>query len=180
MKNKIANTLMKLMKTYPYEDITVSMLCKEVPVSRPTFYNNFLNKDDVVMWFIQNDFMKNSFPIFKFHLNERGVQTFFSYIKNNKNFYLQLYHYDDGKLLFHSLTKAYIHSLDFKEEFSKKVKKESYRIDPVVFQKYSSSAIATIIVYWIQNNMTIPEEKISKDLYIMIENSLGNVRDYYL
>ncbi len=180
MKNNITKALIKLMKKCPYEDITVSMICKEVPASRVTFYNYFHNKDDVIMWFIQEDFMKNSFPIFKFHLNERGVKTFFSYLKNNKDFYQQIYYYDNGKLLFQSLTQAYGHSLEFIEEFSKIVEKKNYRIDPIIFQKYSSSGIAAVVIYWIQTNMTIPEEEISKDLYVMIENPLGYVRDYYL
>lgn len=35
-------------------------------------------------------------------------------------------------------------------------------------------------MYWIKGGMSIPEKVIAKELYLMMEEPLGIVRDYYL
>ncbi len=53
-------------------------------------------------------------------------------------------------------------------------------INPEVFFQYSSSGIAAVVIYWIKQNMQIPEATIARELYLMMEEPLGIVRDYRL
>lgn len=53
-QEKIAETLMKLMETNDFSDITVAELCAWSNVSRGTFYNNFTSKEDVISLISQN------------------------------------------------------------------------------------------------------------------------------
>lgn len=47
-KNEITDALLQLMKTFPYNEITVKQIILESHVARKTFYRNFLSKDDVL------------------------------------------------------------------------------------------------------------------------------------
>ena len=47
-KKEITDTLLQLMDTYSYNDITVKQIILESQVARKTFYRNFLSKDDVL------------------------------------------------------------------------------------------------------------------------------------
>lgn len=47
-KNEITNTLLHLMKSFPYHEITVKQILMESHVARKTFYRNFSSKDDVL------------------------------------------------------------------------------------------------------------------------------------
>lgn len=47
-KQEITDTLLRLMQTYPYNQITVKQIILEAHVARKTFYRNFLSKDDVL------------------------------------------------------------------------------------------------------------------------------------
>ena len=47
-KKEITDTLLQLMKTIPYDEITVKQIILESHVARKTFYRNFLSKDDVL------------------------------------------------------------------------------------------------------------------------------------
>lgn len=47
-KNEITNTLLHLMKSLPYNEITVKQVLIEAHVARKTFYRNFTSKDDVL------------------------------------------------------------------------------------------------------------------------------------
>jgi len=47
-KSEICRALMELLRTTPYEKLTVCRVCGAAGVSRPTFYKNFKTMDDVV------------------------------------------------------------------------------------------------------------------------------------
>lgn len=180
MKTLIANTLIELLELYSYKEISVRVICEIVPISRPTFYNHFQNKDNVAMWFVREDFMKNCFPVFQYHLKEKGVETYFHYLKKHKNFYLRLYEYDDGVFLKQCLENAYLHAFDYRDQFSLSVDKKKGTINPEIFTRYSIGGISSIIIYWIEKKMEIPVETIAYEMYLMMEQSMTYVRDYYL
>lgn len=180
MKLLIANALIELLDRHPYKEINVCVICEIIPISRPTFYNYFRNKHDVVKWFIQDDFIKNCFPVFQCHLKEKGVQTYFHYLKSHKNFYKRIYEYDNGIMLKQYLEAAYISAFDHLNDFSLDVEQKKGSINPDVFIRYSVGGISSVIVYWVENNMEISEECMASDLYLMMEQPMGYVRDYYL
>lgn len=45
---RIEDALVKLMQETPYENVSVTVICKEAGISRPTFYKNFNDKDEVI------------------------------------------------------------------------------------------------------------------------------------
>ncbi len=53
-KKEITDTLLRLMSTYSYNDITVKQIILESRVARKTFYRNFLSKDDVLNAYIDS------------------------------------------------------------------------------------------------------------------------------
>ncbi len=52
----ISCALLRLMEAGPYAGITVSLLCREAGVSRPTFYSLFGSKDDVVAYMLRESY----------------------------------------------------------------------------------------------------------------------------
>ena len=53
-QNQIANTLLSLMKEKPYDEISVSELCRCAGISRQTFYSLYQSKENVVIRILQN------------------------------------------------------------------------------------------------------------------------------
>lgn len=51
-KKEITDALLKLMKKYPYNEISVKQIVLETDLVRKTFYRNFSSKDDVLESFI--------------------------------------------------------------------------------------------------------------------------------
>lgn len=45
---RIEDALVRLMQDTPYESVSVTAICKEAGISRPTFYKNFDDKDEVI------------------------------------------------------------------------------------------------------------------------------------
>ena len=53
---RIARTLLSLMERKPFSSITVSELCREAGVSRPTFYSLFGSMEDVVLYILKESY----------------------------------------------------------------------------------------------------------------------------
>ena len=53
-QDQIANTLLTLMKDKPYDEISVSELCRCAGISRQTFYSLYQSKENVVIRILQN------------------------------------------------------------------------------------------------------------------------------
>lgn len=177
MKSKIAQSMFDLMKNYPYREISVRIICEAVPVSRPTFYHHFHNKEALIKWIVKQDYFENAVPLFRHHLRATGVQGFFTYVERYKPFYRNLYLFDQGHLLFDSLVYAYDSAVDISSSYSLPSSKEMKRINPDVYRRYSTTGIAAVVTYWVEHDMVIPIENIAGDLYLMIGNPLAVVRD---
>lgn len=177
MKNKIADTMYGLLELYPYRDVSIRVICESVPISRATFYHHFKNKDGLAAWMVKRQYYENAIPLFRHHLKELGVQSFFTYIKSNQSFYQRLYEHDQGRLLFHCLSAAYNSGVDLSGSYSRPARLALPPIDPEVYRRYSTTGIAATVTYWIEGGMAIPIEKIAGDLHLMMDNPLGTVRD---
>ena len=53
-QDQIASTLLALMKEKPYDEISVSELCRCAGISRQTFYSLYQSKENVVVRILQN------------------------------------------------------------------------------------------------------------------------------
>lgn len=51
-KQRIADALIRLLKTIPYNEITIQMITQEADVSRMAFYRNFESKDQIIRYYI--------------------------------------------------------------------------------------------------------------------------------
>jgi hypothetical protein len=177
VKSSIAKALYELLEVFSYKDINIRVICETVPISRPTFYYHFTNKDSLVKWMFQQDFQNNAVPLFKYHLKEIGVQSFFTYIQQNKLFYQRIYEYDNGMLFFDSLIAAYDSGTDVVDSYSLPSSHPYPKINPEIYRRYSNTGIASVVTYWVQNDMSIPIDKMANDLFLMMGNSLEVVRD---
>lgn len=179
MKNQIAETLIRLLDDHPYSEITVTMICGSVPVSRTAFYRYFRDKEDVLFYFVSSEYLEKCFPIFRFHLQEKGTVCFFSYILESKERYRKLCEIDKGILLYRALKAAYRIGFERRREYSLPVPVKKRSFDPEVFFEYATSGIAAVVIRWIREGMQIPPEQIAEDLFIMLSEPLGVVRDHY-
>lgn len=53
-KKWLAESLIRLMQTKPYEDITISEIAKNADLARRTFYRAFTSKNDIIAYIVEN------------------------------------------------------------------------------------------------------------------------------
>jgi len=179
-QNAIATTFCNLLLDYPYDKITIKSICDQTPVNRSSFYYHFESKEKLVEWICLQDFMKYCLPYFSIHTDNISTKSFFNYIKRKKAFYLPVAKVKDGQLLQNCLAVSYAKAALFVNEYGNLTKNELRKIDSRVYHRYSAAGIASVVLFWIQQEMAIPIEDIAYDLRVMLTNSLENVRDNYL
>lgn len=84
-RREIRNTFLDLLKDYPYEKITIKLLCEQAYIARPTLYAHYNSIQDVLIDCVDNKFEKtnvaNSFKVF----NEEAFKAYFAFIRDNQH-----------------------------------------------------------------------------------------------
>ena len=182
MKDRIANTLVELMKTTRYADISIRMLCDATPVSRNAFYYHFESKQQLLEWACIRNYQKYCLPYHKFTEGGVSSKTMFEYILRFKDFYKSIYDVDGGVLLHHCFMVAHISGTDVEhvKEYTTLLNSAVRKINKEVYLRYATSGLASVLVYWVENDCSIPIEAIAKDLQVMLTIPLTDVRDKYV
>ena len=98
-KNRLANAMKECMKTTPVEKITVKQITEKCGLTRKTFYQNFLDKYDLINWCFDKLLMKS------FEHMGRGKTVYdalvrkFTYIQEEQAFFKAAFRYDEQNSL---------------------------------------------------------------------------------
>ncbi|MDR1940491.1 MAG: TetR/AcrR family transcriptional regulator [Clostridiales bacterium] len=153
----IADSLVGLMYNgEAYPDITITDICKKANVVRKTFYRNFENKDDVVIYILEK-----VFRIFAsgFNVDGMSISEIFSKVYNFLSVYdkhLAVFYKND---LFRFAYKRLVEFIVSENLFSKlnipNVKERYYKYIPA----HVASFLITTVEVWIDSGFAdTPEE----------------------
>lgn len=89
-QHMISDALFSLMKRKPFQQITVTEICKEAAIGRKTFYRNFELREDVIKF--QLDLMCEEYKKELAALSlEQYLFHHFAYIQKNADYFIVLY-----------------------------------------------------------------------------------------
>lgn len=171
-KNDITNTLLQLMKTFPYNEITVKQIILESHVARKTFYRNFISKDDVLNSYIDSIMYQyvQSLQQMEGCQLSNILDIIFNFCIQYQNFLFLL---RDNNLMYLLLEKWNT----FIPIIHNQIAGDNY----VMFQSFSSKQISYIIAFnigavwniimkWIENDMNDTPEHLKKTLLEYLNN----------
>ena len=75
------------MRNHPFEKITIKMITDEAGVIRPTFYNYFCDKYEVVEWIFNEYIIEKVRAMFEQKMYTEGLKLLFVCMKNDCAFY---------------------------------------------------------------------------------------------
>lgn len=171
-KKEITDTLLQLMKTYPYKEITVKHIILESQIARKTFYRNFNSKDDVLNSYIDcvmNQYVQSLQDIPSCQLSNI-LNTIFSFCLQNRDLLFQL---RDNELC-HLLLKKWnvfipmIHSQVVSENHPMFKSITPEQIDYVL--AFNVGAVWNVIMEWIEQDMEDSPETIKATLLKYLNN----------
>lgn len=171
-KKEITDTLLQLMNTYSYNDITVKQIILESQVARKTFYRNFLSKDDVLDAYIDNIMHQYIYSLQQLPNCQLSniLDVIFTFCFQNQELLIKL---KDNNLMYLLLHKWNI--------FIPMIHNQIVSPDHPMFQSFSSEqvdyiiafnigAIWSVIMKWIEHDMKETPDAIKTTLLKYLAN----------
>ncbi len=160
----LGDALYDLMLEKPFEQISVTDICRKAMVHRTTFYKHFEDKYQLLRML----FLEEAQKFEKIHLNDgettkeyyrRVIFHMFEYVALYKDFFIQRVGNKENIFmanLLHTTISSYLKK-SFQAAEEKTGQKEAVPIQ-IMAQFYTGAAIA-LIMWWIENDMRVSIEK---------------------
>lgn len=151
VKEILADSLLQLCKQYPLESITIKQLLQTAHVSKQTFYNHFLDKNDLIQYIYQHKIIPD------FDDPGRKISFYDSMVKTFEN--MKEYHYFMKPALLmegQNCLKDYIfeHCKEFDLAFHQKLYGDKPMPDALRFAtEYHATASSSMSISWILSDM---------------------------
>lgn len=171
-KRILTETLLRLMKQYPYHEITVKHIILESGISRKTFYRNFLSKDDILNSYIDTilyQYLQAIKEQAKYSLLQM-LDIIFSFCENNRDLLFLL---RDNNLLYLPLLKLNRLLPIEHTKITRNIPEQNSDTTSVLSQYivfFNIGGIWNIIVGWIENDMQDNTTDIKKSIIYYLQN----------
>ena len=180
VKNEIdvllAKSLKELAAEKPIEKITIKEITNRAGVIRPTFYNHFQDKYELMEWIIHTELLEPiRDTVHELKVSETMV-ALLDAIREDKVFYNKAVRME-GVVTFDEILHKCL-----KEEFlgiiqnrlSEDVEKYKWLTPNLIATLYTQS-LCYIIVSWIKGRMTVPPEEIAEAFGYMMVHSVKDI-----
>lgn len=148
-KEMIANGLLSLMKIYPYDDITITQICREAKVVRQTFYRNFEFKVDILEFYFDKIFEQYIENHFETEIDMYDqLKSFFEYLVEYKDFLLLI----EKNNLFFLLNKTLAKNISNFTKVPTLMKIINESKQGVYVLDFITSTVYSILSIWVKNN----------------------------
>lgn len=152
-KALIGESLKVLMRNHPFEKITIKMITDEAGVIRPTFYNYFCDKYEVVEWIFNEYIIEKVRAMFEQKMYTEGLKLLFVCMKNDCSFYRKAFEIT-GQNAFTDIIRNSLHNL-FLSEMSE-IYIENQTNNPLVTAElvaaFYANSLSNLLQMWIQSN----------------------------
>ncbi len=172
----LADSLKELAKTRPIDKITIKEITDKAGVIRPTFYNHFQDKYELLEWIIREDLIEPAKPLFDNGLLREGLTFIFTAMENEKEFYEKAVRLE-GQNSFKEMLRALVMEL-IMQHMNQEGIREKFAYDwitPEAVAKYFSYMACGVALQWIENGMKVPIAELVDVYMIMAQKSLVEI-----
>lgn len=161
----LMDSFKKLVMTIPVEKITIKDITDEAGVIRPTFYNHFQDKYEVVERIIEEDILLPVKPLLENEMLHEAMVLIFTNILKDKGFYCRISGME-GQNSFSSIVNGSIRKwiLDFITEKVGTKKFKSAWLTPERVADYYAWSMSFVVLEWISSGMPISPGEVA-DIY---------------
>lgn len=176
IKEALADSFKSLMLEYPFEKITVKKITDGIGVIRPTFYNHFADKYEVLEWICYKDIFEGIKLLVDNNMLSEAIKLLFTKIEHNKPFYLKAVKVQGQnafKDIFHKqlaeIIKQAFENSGAGESFHHKIFTSSEIAD------YYAQGLTYIIETWLLKDPSVNAEEMTKAYYILATRTMEEI-----
>jgi probable dihydroxyacetone kinase regulator len=164
----LAESLKELSETRPIEKITIKEITDKAGVIRPTFYNHFQDKYELLEWIVREELMKPAMPLFNNGMLREGLTFILTTMEREKSFYAKAVRLEGQnsfpEMLLSCAKEIVLTHMDY-EAARKKVKYDW--VSPGWLAEYYGHSACLMLMQWIKNGMQEPVNEVI-DVYLTL------------
>ncbi|MBU3100842.1 MULTISPECIES: TetR-like C-terminal domain-containing protein [Clostridium] len=169
------NALLELLKECSFDEINVKDICERAMVHRSTFYMHFENKCHLLTYGLQNIIeLLTSDKFSNDNFEEAGKITLdvFKHVASYYTLYFEILLKKDNQ----NLRNIFCNQIaqDIKEYLKQTTANNSNgTVTLTIVSQFYAGAILSVISWWLENNMSMPIEQISRQLteLLLVKNA---------
>lgn len=173
---ELAEGFKRLLRKMPIEKITIKAITDMAGVIRPTFYNHFRDKYELLEYIIRNDLLLPIKPLLVNDMITEGLTLLFSNMSREKQFYENAIKIE-GQNSFesiarHEVTKLLLEVIDEKHEGS------HYKymwLSREVIAEYYAQSMCYVAITWIKRDFMITPKELSEIYEYLTKNTMMDV-----
>ena len=176
VEKEMMQAFKQLVKTTLPAKITIKEITDMAHVIRPTFYNHFQDKYELLEWIIDTQLLEPIEPLIKNGMINEGLVLLFSNIEREKEFYTRASRLE-GQNSFESIARSCVEKVLLKViEHSKAAKLQKYVwLTPERIAQYYAQSMCYVVITWIQSGMTISGRELAEIYDYIIKRSMEDI-----
>ena len=179
VKQQLADSFKELVCQKPVEKVTIKEIADRAGVIRPTFYNHFQDKYDLLEWVISHELIDPIKPLILNDMVEEAITFLFVMLEKHRTFYLQISKLE-GQSSFVNIVQHCVEGLllDVFEEHGKRKQPKYEWLTAERLAKYYGYSFTFSAIQWLQSGMNISiEEAIEIHKYIISHSLEDSLKD---
>ena len=160
----------------PIEKITIKEITDRAGVIRPTFYNHFQDKYELLEWIILTELLEPVRPLIENKMVNAAFVLLFSSIEKEAEFYTQAVKLE-GQNSFESIARSCVKKLllDIIETSVTVNMPKLKWLTPERVAEYYAQSMCSIVIVWIKSGMTVTPNELAEIYDFMMKNSIDDV-----
>lgn len=183
MKNKkddtkvmLSESFKKLMLNHSFDKITIKMITDEASLIRPSFYNHFADKYEMLEWICFKDIFEGAKLLISNKMYPEAINFIFTSIENHKDFYIKAVKVQGQNSFEDIFTRGLLNIFD---EFFSAYDKDNLIFGDVLttndISKYYSKGLTYYICTWLEKGVQVPASVICQKYLVLVSTSLEDL-----
>lgn len=172
----LAESFKELARKQPIEKITIKEITDKAGLIRPTFYNHFQDKYELVEWIITAQLLKPLEPLLQNGMVNEALLLLFTSIEREQEFYARACRME-GQNSFESIAKECVKRvlLRILTENSAEKAVEHIWLTPELIAEYYAQSMCYMLIRWVESGMTISAKDLLCAYNYMMKHSMDEV-----
>ena len=172
----LAESFKELACQQPIEKITIKAITDKAGVIRPTFYNHFQDKYELLEWIIRVQVLEPTKPLIHAGMIDEALILIFTSVKKEREFYEMAVRLE-GQNSFETIVKKCIEDILMEVIQTKKPRQQKPHpwLTPEHIAQFYAQAMCFVVISWIRDKMAVEPEEITKLYNYMMTRSMSQV-----
>ena len=172
----LAKSFKELAVHCPIEKITIKEITDGAGVIRPTFYNHFQDKYELLEKIILTELLEPIGILIENRMVTEAFVLLFSSIEKDCDFYMQEVRLE-GQNSFESIAKSCVKEilLEIIEKSAKNKIPKFHWLTPERIADYYAQSMCSIVISWIKSGMTVSPKELAEIYEYVMKTSIDDV-----